>query len=127
LPAVSFPDGRLPIIHDLFNASLLCEPSMPMNRFLFCLAALSAGVPAADAGPRRSMDQDVARQAAREGARPLRDIQQQWRNGMPGYDYIGSDYDPDQGHYRLKFMREGSVSWVDVDGRTGREVRRSGR
>ena len=60
------------------------------------------------------------------GARPLRDIQQQWRQGMPGYDYLGSDYDASAGNYRLKFLRDGSVSWVDVDGRTGREVGRSG-
>ncbi|WP_419825178.1 hypothetical protein [Sphingomonas sp.] len=75
---------------------------------------------------RRPPDQDRAREAMRMGARPLRDIQQQWRQGMPGYDYLGSDYDANAGNYRLKFLRDGSVSWVDVDGRTGREVGRSG-
>lgn len=96
-----------------------------MNRVLLCLALVFAALSPADAGPRRPPDQDAARQAMREGARPLRDIQQEWRQGMPGYDYLGSDYDPGAGNYRLKFMRGGSVSWVDVDGRTGREVRRS--
>ena len=76
--------------------------------------------------PRRS-DQAFARDAMRAGAlRPLRDITTQWRIDMPGYDFIGSEFDPDAGSYRLKFMREGSVVWVDVDGR-GREIRRSGR
>ena len=72
-------------------------------------------------------EQDYARDAMRSGAiRPLRDIAGQWRGAMPGYDYIGSEFDPGSASYRLKFMREGSVVWVDVDGR-GREIRRSGR
>ena len=77
--------------------------------------------------PMRRSDQDYARDAMRAGAiRPLRDIARQWRGDMPGYDYIGSEYDPSAGSYRLKFLREGTVLWVDVDGR-GREIRRSGR
>jgi hypothetical protein len=77
---------------------------------------------------RRRADQDRARDQMRAGAiRPLRDIQQQWRQGMPGYDFLGSDYDPGAGSYRLKFLRDGSVLWIDVDGRTGREIGRRGR
>jgi len=84
--------------------------------------------PGADDRPRRRQDQDNAREAMRAGAiRPLRDIQQQWRGDMPGYDYLGSDYDADAGSYRLKFLRDGSVVWIDIDGRTGREIGRRGR
>ena len=101
-------------------------PEMVMKRVLLCLSMIGAVATAADAWPRRS-DQYQAREMRREGGPPLRDIQRQWRGRMPGYDYLGSDYDPDQGSYRLKYMRDGSVSWVDVDGRTGREVRRSPR
>lgn len=105
--------------------------SMLMKRALLFLSllAISGLSSAADAqrGPRRYPDQYRAREAAREGAPPLRDIQQRWRQRMPGRDYLGSDYDENSGNYRLKFMREGSVSWVDVDGRTGREVGRSPR
>jgi hypothetical protein len=43
-----------------------------------------------------------------------------------GADYIGQEYDPDVGRYRLKFMRDGSVIWVDVDGKTGTVVGRAG-
>jgi hypothetical protein len=96
-----------------------------MTRLVPLLLLLSA-VPAAAGPPRRMPDQDMAREAMRMGARPLRDIQSQWRQSMPGYDYLGSDYDPGQGSYRLKFMRGGAVQWVDVDGRTGREIGRSG-
>ena len=98
-----------------------------MRRVLLCLPLFFVGLSAAEAGPRRPPDQYQARAAMREGARPLRDIQQQWQNGMRGYDYLGSDYDAGSGSYRLKFMRDGSVSWIDVDSRTGREIGRSGR
>ncbi len=114
-------------IHGLFKAPPLCEPSMSMKRVLLFLPLAALALSAADAGPRRAPDQYRAREMRREGAPPLRDIQQQWRHGMPGYDYLGSDYDPGSGNYRLKFMRDGSVSWVDVDGRTGREIGRSPR
>ena len=90
---------------------------------LICCLAVPPGTAAAQYRP---PDQDRAREAMRMGARPLRDIQEQWRQSMPGYDYLGSDYDPDSGSYRLKFMRGGTVNWVDVDGRTGREIGRSG-
>lgn len=84
--------------------------------------------PPIDERPRRHADQDRARAQMRAGEiRPLRDIQQQWRQGMPGYDFLGSDYDPGAGSYRLKFLRDGSVIWIDVDGRTGREIGRRGR
>ncbi len=96
-----------------------------MRRALLCLPLVVVGLSAADADPRRSPDQYRAREAMREGARPLRDIQQQWQQGMRGYDYLGSDYDAGSGSYRLKFMRDGSVTWVDVDSRTGREISRS--
>jgi hypothetical protein len=100
---------------------------MTMNRVLLCLMLGVGAIAPADAQRHRPPDQYRAREAAREGGRPLRDIQQQWQHGMRGYDYLGSDYDAGSGNYRLKFMRDGSVSWVDVDGRTGREVGRSPR
>ena len=96
-----------------------------MNRLIPLLLLVAMPFGTATAGPRRPPDQDMAREAMRMGARPLRDIQEQWRQSMPGYDYLGSDYDPGAGSYRLKFMRGGSVNWVDVDGRTGREIGRS--
>jgi hypothetical protein len=34
-------------------------------------------------------------------------------------DYLGSEFLPDRNSYRLKFMRDRNVMWVDVDGRTG--------
>ncbi len=42
---------------------------------------------------------------------------------MPGADYLGPELNG--GTYRLKFMQNGRVIWVDVDSQTGRIIRRS--
>ena len=42
---------------------------------------------------------------------------------MPGADYLGPELNGDS--YRLKFMQNGRVIWVDVDSQTGRILRRS--
>ncbi|CAM3170798.1 hypothetical protein SPAN111604_08025 [Sphingomonas antarctica] len=76
---------------------------------------------------RRRGEQDQAYHARREGTMlPLRDIEGGVVPDMRrrGADYIGAELDG--GRYRLKFMRSGSVIWVDVDGRTGDVVGRAG-
>ena len=59
---------------------------------------------------------------------PLRAIENGVVPGMKarGADYIGAEYDEEMGRYRLKFMRDGSVIWIDVDGRSGAVVGRAG-
>ena len=42
-----------------------------------------------------------------------------------GANYLGPEFDPGTAIYRLKFMRNGRVIWVDVDAATGRIIRRS--
>jgi len=97
-------------------------------RILFLMAALgslSLGSPA-DAqgrghghGPGR--DQDAAFRAMQQGhILPLAAIRARIR--VPGAEYIGAELDPSGSVYRLKFMREGDVIWVDVDARTGRPL-----
>jgi hypothetical protein len=44
---------------------------------------------------------------------------------MRGAQYLGPEYDPQARAYRLKFIREGRVVFVDVDGRTGQVMGRS--
>ncbi len=77
----------------------------------------------------RRDDQNEAYQGRRDGAlMSLRAIE----NGIVprmkarGADYIGAEFDGSTGRYRLKFVREGSVIWVDVDGRSGAIVARAG-
>jgi uncharacterized membrane protein YkoI len=89
-----------------------------------CLAGLALA-PAADA--RRARDQDEAFAARKAGQiMPLHQIEGRIVRRMPGCDYIGPEFDPGSGVYRLKFMRGGSVIYIDVDGRTGQVVGRSG-
>jgi hypothetical protein len=101
---------------------------MTAMKFLFAplLMALALVAPA---NAQRRGDSDAVYQGTRSGAlMPLRVIE----NGVvprmkaSGADYIGAEYDSDMGRYRLKFMRDGSVIWVDVDGRTGAIVGRAG-
>jgi hypothetical protein len=88
-------------------------------------------VPAAsqvDAQSRRG-DADAVYQGRLSGSlMPLRSIENGVVPAMKsrGASYIGAEYDEDMGRYRLKFMRDGSVIWVDVDGRTGAIVGRAG-
>jgi hypothetical protein len=72
-------------------------------------------------------DQDDVYKERREGAlMSLRSIENSVVPGMTrsGASYIGAEFDG--GKYRLKFMRNGSVIWVDVDGRSGAIVARAG-
>jgi uncharacterized membrane protein YkoI len=96
---------------------------------LLLLGALMAAPLSVPADAQRRGDADAAYQARMAGSlMPLRSIE----NGVVprmksrGADYIGAEYDDDMARYRLKFMRDGSVIWVDVDGRTGAIVGRAG-
>ncbi|CAN5385639.1 hypothetical protein BH09PSE3_BH09PSE3_19020 [soil metagenome] len=118
------------VIHGLFNAAPLCQKPMTAMKFFFTTLALFAMPAVAQAqAQRRGADQDQAFRGRQAGAlRPLRDIEGGIVPDMKrrGADYIGAEYDGGMGRYRLKFMRDGSVIWVDVDGRTGAVVGRAG-
>jgi len=43
-----------------------------------------------------------------------------------GASYIGAEYHAQSLQYRLKFMHDGAVIWVDVDGRSGLVIAQSG-
>lgn len=96
-------------------------------------AALAAGLLATPAmadqrrdrdrgGPSR--DQDRAFQATREGrSMPLPNIERRVMPFMGGADYLGPEFNGRT--YRLKFMQNGRVIWVDVDAATGEIIRKS--
>jgi hypothetical protein len=94
------------------------------------IALIGVGVAlpaAADRGFAHSRDQDEAFAARRAGQiMPLREIEGRIVPRMRGADYLGPDFDAGSGVYRLKFMRGGQVIFIDVDGRTGQVVGRSG-
>jgi hypothetical protein len=55
----------------------------------------------------------------------LSQIEQRILPTMQGMEYIGPDYDKVAQAYRLKFIRNGTVIFVDVDARSGAILNRS--
>lgn len=71
--------------------------------------------------PRR--DADRAFQGVRQGrSMPLPELERRVLPFMGGADYLGPELNGDT--YRFKFIQNGRVIWVDVDGQ-GRIIRRS--
>ena len=70
-------------------------------------------------------EQDRAREQMQAGRNmPIREIERRIIPQMERTDeYIGFEYDPAASAYRLKFIRDGRVIWVDVDARTARVLR----
>lgn len=95
---------------------------------LLALIASLALVPGvADARPERQ-EQDAAMAATNQGAvRSLRQIEDRIVPGMRkrGASYIGAEFDG-RSRYRLKFMRQASVIWIDVDGKSGAVIAQAG-
>ena len=87
-------------------------------------AAFAVGLTAAPAAAQQSRDADRAFRATVEGrSMPLPKIEKRVMPFMDGADYLGPEFKGDS--YRLKFMKDGRVIWVDVDAATGRIKRRS--
>jgi len=79
-------------------------------------------VPVAHAGPGEA--QGEARREMRAGnVRSLREIEQHVLPMMSGAQYLGPEYDPLAMAYRLKFVKDGRVVFVDVDARSGEILR----
>lgn len=108
--------------------------AMPMRMLVkpvMCvwLAAMMLACPAGAQPLRAAQDssQDAASQRRQRGQNlPVREIERRVVPRMPGAQYLGFDFDPGSDIYTLKFLRNGSVIWIDVDGRTGRILRKSG-
>jgi uncharacterized membrane protein YkoI len=100
---------------------------IPFRPLIFgCFAALTlASVPASAQDQLRG-DQGEARREALAGTQlSLREIERKILPQMNGAEYLGPAYDSTARAYRLKFIRDGRVSFVDVDARTGRIIGRS--
>jgi uncharacterized membrane protein YkoI len=90
----------------------------------FVAAALLVSGVAAPAAAQSRRDQESAREELKAGrTMPLREIERRVLPSMSGMQYLGPEYDPASFAYRLKFMRDGQVTWVDVDARTARILR----
>ena len=109
---------------------------MTMLRTLLLAAAVAAGLTSApaladgprDRGPRTDnpapREQEQVFEGTRDGRlKTLPELERRVLPFMNGGDYLGPELNG--GVYRFKFMRNGRVIWVDVDGQTGRIIRRS--
>jgi uncharacterized membrane protein YkoI len=98
--------------------------SKPLPLILAALGIALAAAPA-DARP-RDKEQATAFRETQEGRfLSLRNIESRILPKMRGADYLGPELDPGSGRYRLKFMCEGQVIWIDVDARTGDVIGRT--
>ncbi|MEM1195220.1 MAG: PepSY domain-containing protein [Pseudomonadota bacterium] len=72
-------------------------------------------------------DQGEARKEMKAGNQlSLREIEKRVIPQMGKAEYLGPTYDAAAHAYRLKFIKNGRVVYVDVDARTGRIINRSG-
>jgi uncharacterized membrane protein YkoI len=84
------------------------------------IAFAALAVPALTSFAQPSGEQTQVRKEMRAGnVRSLREIEQRVLPTMPGMQYLGPEYDPAAMAYRLKFIRDGRVVFVDVDARSG--------
>lgn len=90
------------------------------------LASLLSAAGAHAAPPPRPDPQGEARKEMRAGTvYSLREIERRVLPTKPGMQYLGPEYDPTAMAYRLKFIRDGHVTFVDVDARTGNVIAES--
>ena len=90
---------------------------------LLLAAAIAGGLTSAAAVAAPPRDADRAFRNTQQGrSMPLPQIERRVLPSMGGADYLGPELNGDT--YRFKFMQNGRVIWVDVDGQ-GRVIRRS--
>jgi len=95
--------------------------------FIGPLTLIVAGIAAPSAAHEQSRnDQNEARKEMRAGnVLPLREIERRILPQMRDSEYLGPAYDATARVYRLKFIKDGSVTYIDVDARTGQIIHRS--
>ncbi len=98
---------------------------MTQFRTILFAVALAAGLTSAPAvADKPGRDAERAFENTQRGrSMPLPQLEQRVMPFMGGADYLGPELNGG-GITRMKFMRNGRVIWVDVDGR-GRIIRRS--
>ena len=97
---------------------------MTLLRPLLIAGMIAAGLTSAPALADRGRDADRAFRATQQGRSiPLPQLERRVMPLMGGADtYLGPELNGDT--YRFKFIQNGRVIWVDVDGQ-GRVIRRS--
>ena len=98
---------------------------MKLLRTLLLAGLLATGLTSAPALADPPRDSQRAFQGRQQGrSMPLPQIERRVMPFMgPNADYLGPELN--NGTYRMKFIQNGRVIWVDVDPQTGRIIRRS--
>src|ERR1700746_3646489 len=98
---------------------------MKLLRILLVAGLVATGLTSAPALADPPRDSQRAFQGRQEGrSMPLPQLERRVMPLMgPGPDYLGPELNG--GTYRMKFIQNGRVIWVDVDPQTGRIIRRS--
>jgi len=100
-----------------------------MHRTIASLAALvlMVGAPASAHAMQRDQargDQESARAEMKAGrSMPIGEIERRIVQRMGKAEYLGFEYDRAASAYRLKFIEDGQVIWVDVDAKTANILR----
>ena len=105
--------------------------TMVLTSMIGALLTVAAPQPAAAGDApfqHRHGDQDAALAARMQGRiLPLREIENRVVPAMRGAQYIGFDFNSAAAVYTLKFLRNGTVIWVNVDARSGAVIGRTDR
>lgn len=97
-----------------------------MKRLLFSLLCAALVPSSAHAEPPARSDQGAARKESQAGTiLKSREIEARILPKMGDAEYLGFAYDSTAMAYRLKFIREGRVLFVDIDARSGRIIQKS--
>ena len=92
-----------------------------MTAFAACAAvafALVSPPVLAQATP-GGMQGQIRKEMRAGNIRSIREVERRVLPMMSGMQYLGPEYDPAAVAFRLKFIRDGRVVFVDVDARTG--------
>jgi hypothetical protein len=97
---------------------------MNVLRILLLSGLVATGLTSAPALADPPRDSQRAFEGRRDGrSMPLPQLERRVMPFIPGADYLGPELNG--GTYRMKFIQNGRVIWVDVDPQTGRIIRRS--
>lgn len=110
-----------------FPTNIILHAKYAFNAIMIGALAVSAALmlPYSGAEAQRRGAGDDARQQMLDGnVKSLKEIEANILPFMKGMKYLGPEYDSRTRIYRLKFIRDNRVTFVDVDARTGRILRR---
>ena len=100
-----------------------------MTRIFAVIASMSLALTGLGIAPVYAQDRNDQGEARKEmkagNVLSLREIERRVLPQMRDSEYLGPSYDSTARAYRLKFIRDGRVTFIDVDARTGRIINRS--